>query len=408
MKVLWFTNSPVSANNQLNMKYVGEGWIGALEKYISKEETIELGICCQSKIQSIEKLIIEHTTYFIVPNIVSKNPDRINKTNLNNYLKVIHNFKPDIIQIFGTENDYGYLIPEIKIPVVIHIQGNLTVYNHKYFQGLTKIDLIKYSRIKEFLKRNTLLHKFNLLEKRAKRERLIFNFCSYFIGRTSWDKRIVEVFATGSNYFHCEEAIREEFFNNQWKKQKRDRIKLTSIVRSNFYKGLDTVIETSELLKRHNFNFDWNIIGTDISDRIAKIYSKKYHTNYIDLNIKFFGKKDAKEIVDILLDSDIYVHPSHIENSPNSICEAMVMGVPTIATSVGGVLNLLENEKEGILIQDGDPYVMAGAIVQLTNNENMQISFSQNARNRALARHDIVEITKRLFNIYTQILKDYK
>ena len=59
------------------------------------------------------------------------------------------------------------------------------------------------------------------------------------------------------------------------------------------------------------------------------------------------------------LKSNVFVSPSTIENSPNSLGEAMLLGIPCISSDVGGVKNLLKHEEEGYVYQTDAPYMLA-------------------------------------------------
>ena len=109
-------------------------------------------------------------------------------------------------------------------------------------------------------------------------------------------------------------------------------------------------------------------------------------------------------MVDIMLNSDIYIQVSHIENSPNSVCEAMLLGMPIIASFAGGTSSILSDGKEGILVQDGDPYTLAGMIVWLSQNFDSGKKMGINAKMRALKRHDRQRISEHLFATYKEIL----
>jgi glycosyltransferase involved in cell wall biosynthesis len=109
-----------------------------------------------------------------------------------------------------------------------------------------------------------------------------------------------------------------------------------------------------------------------------------------------------------MLKADIFVHPSHIENSPNSLCEAMLLGMPVIATAVGGVLSMLNDKQEGILIQDGDPYSMAGAVLELIANRNYAKKLGLNARSKAMEKHDPDKIANQLMTAYFSVLSQNK
>jgi glycosyltransferase involved in cell wall biosynthesis len=85
----------------------------------------------------------------------------------------------------------------------------------------------------------------------------------------------------------------------------------------------------------------------------------------------------------------------------------MILGMPCISTFVGGVGSLITDKVNGILIQSGDPWCMAGAILELLSNQDFAEKLGNNARNLALQRHDRERITQGLINIYNNIITDY-
>ncbi len=116
------------------------------------------------------------------------------------------------------------------------------------------------------------------------------------------------------------------------------------------------------------------------------------------------GKLSEQDMIDNLLKSNLFVMTSHIENSPNNLCEAMILGMPCIATYAGGTGSLLDDGIEGVLIQDGDPWAMAGAILELNEDIQKALAMGDNARKRALQRHDKDRISNELVGIYSNIL----
>jgi Glycosyltransferase len=77
--------------------------------------------------------------------------------------------------------------------------------------------------------------------------------------------------------------------------------------------------------------------------------------------------------------------------------------MPIIATNVGGVSTLIEDDLEGILVQEGEPYSLAGAIVELTNNYERAKTLGSNARTKAFKRHEPAAIIDSLLKIYDTI-----
>jgi glycosyltransferase involved in cell wall biosynthesis len=225
------------------------------------------------------------------------------------------------------------------------------------------------------------------------------------MGRTNFDKRIVSLISPGSKYFHCEEFIRKIFFEKQWDYSLQNEITCISILRGTSFKGVDLLVKVLLILKKFSvLSFKFKICGTSENDDIIKIIKKKYRKEISNLNIEFLGKLNPDALVDELCNSNFYVHPSYIENSPNSVCEAMALGMPIIATNVGGVSDLIEDYVEGILVQEGEPYSFAGALVDLTNNYEKAKQIGLNARATAFKRHNPDAILKDIIRIYNSII----
>ena len=116
------------------------------------------------------------------------------------------------------------------------------------------------------------------------------------------------------------------------------------------------------------------------------------------------GVLDENEIIDLLKQTNIYVLPSHIENSPLTLSEAMILGLPIICTHAGGTSSRLTDKQDGLLIQSGDPWSMAGAILEMKEDYKTALNYGRNARKRALIRHDGDKVMLDLINIYNRII----
>lgn len=116
------------------------------------------------------------------------------------------------------------------------------------------------------------------------------------------------------------------------------------------------------------------------------------------------GIKNANELVEILKKSSFYVHQSYIENSSNSICEAQLLGLPVLATAVGGTPSLIKNNFDGFLIPVNDPLYTASLISNLINKPVFLNEVSQNAIISARKRHNVNIIVNKVINSYKKIL----
>ena len=226
MRVLWFTNTPSLSAKYLKKTSLGGGWIESLEAKLAENPSIELGICFNVDDNNVNSFKIGKTNYYPVPvlsprnklqKIISRWSKPIQDENdIEPYLKIVQEFRPNLINIFGTEGPFGLIISKVNLPCVIHIQGNLTVYNYKWYSGVSDFDVLRYSKKWSLLKGYGLYHKYFINRKTVAREKEIFVKCKYFMGRTDWDRRITSVLSPDSKYFHCDEILRSKFYKHQW------------------------------------------------------------------------------------------------------------------------------------------------------------------------------------------------
>jgi glycosyltransferase involved in cell wall biosynthesis len=103
----------------------------------------------------------------------------------------------------------------------------------------------------------------------------------------------------------------------------------------------------------------------------------------------FPGWVHGQEKLAYLANSDIFILASHSEGLPNSLMEAMLCGIPSIATDVGSVSDLIINGETGILIEKKNIKQLTQGIQDLVLNENLRNSYSFEGRKRILSNHSI-------------------
>ncbi len=418
MRVLWFSNTPSLAGTKVSKNTVGCSWIESLEQELSSFQGIELGIAFKKPVKRPQEIKVDSlkTRYFMVPEYPTSKIEQwtnrffakpMSKKSLPHYLKVVEDFKPDVILFFGTEFDYPLIIPYLNIPSIIWFQGNLTVYKEMYENGIRIRETFYYESIKRFLKCYTMYHDYRLFLRKVEREKEIFSFAQNFIGRTVWDKRIVRIMAPQAKYFHSEEALRESFWNHQWSEHKnRDKYIVTTVIRGLLYKGLETIYKTAILLEDALLeDLEWHVIGISEGTTFVKAARKKANYKSTRSTVKLMGPKFGDELVQQLIKANVYVHPSHIENSSNAVQEAMLLGMPVVATNVGGTPSLFTDNKEGLLVQSKDPYAMAGAILELLESPEKAKNMGHNARLLGLKRNDNKKICEELIKTFGKVIK---
>jgi glycosyltransferase involved in cell wall biosynthesis len=120
--------------------------------------------------------------------------------------------------------------------------------------------------------------------------------------------------------------------------------------------------------------------------------------------VDVLGRLAPAQVAAELAGASAFVLPSHIENSPNALCEAMLVGVPCIAAFVGGVPSLIQDGTDGLLYHDGDPYALAGKIDRLLGDAVLAARLGVGAREAALRRHDPERVAGQAVATYREIL----
>lgn len=412
MRVLWFTNSSVDYQEQIT-GYNGGGWMTSLKKELDNEKEIELGISFLLE-DSVFKKEVNGTTYYpvsihssIVTKVVSKVKygrnwkERFRSSDeqyVQKYLNVINDFKPSVIHIWGTEKNFGLICKHSKVPVVIHLQGIINPYLNAFFPPNISVKdyVVKDGFNPMKISRN--LKEYNGWKYIAEREKYIFKNCKNFMGRTHWDRILTEIYSKNASYFHCEEALRYEFYiNRKWEPRKSKRFKIVTTISSPLYKGGDLLLKAASLLKEElELDFEWEVYGIDnllFQEKLTGIRA-------VDVNLKLKGMATAEQLQLTLLTANVFVHPSYIDNSPNSVCEAQICGVPVIACNVGGMSSLIENNVTGVIVPANDPYSLAYKIKEICISKSKAEKISTESIKVATSRHNLGAILINLVSIY--------
>lgn len=96
--------------------------------------------------------------------------------------------------------------------------------------------------------------------------------------------------------------------------------------------------------------------------------------------IRFSGFLGPDEKIKEFSNADIFLNTNHIDNMPVSMVEACAMGLPVVATCVGGIPDIITTGQNGILVPDGDTKGMADAVITLLENGELTARLSANAR----------------------------
>jgi glycosyltransferase involved in cell wall biosynthesis len=116
--------------------------------------------------------------------------------------------------------------------------------------------------------------------------------------------------------------------------------------------------------------------------------------------VQFLGFLDAATMARELAGAHVFVSASHIDNNPNSVGEAQTVGTPIIGSYVGGVPEMLDEGRAGLLFPAGDAEVLAARVAQVFSDGELAASLSAAGRKQAGKRHDPRSILDDLIEAY--------
>jgi glycosyltransferase involved in cell wall biosynthesis len=141
-------------------------------------------------------------------------------------------------------------------------------------------------------------------------------------------------------------------------------------------KGVDILIKALAYLTKKR-SIKTIIVGTGWKENELKSLASSL--GLLD-NIDFVGMIPHEKISDYIIQADLCVFPSRRDNCPLTILEAMAIGIPVIATPVGGIPELIRDGWSGVLAEQENPQKLSEAIVDLLNDNEKREYLSNNAR----------------------------
>ena len=319
--------------------------------------------------------------------------------------------EPDVIDIQGVETTLsGYpRYASSKIKMINTLHGLSHQIWKFYLTGLPLKSILLDRTLHDNLTMHGILESKYLMKKRAINEIKLLKNIKYVSGRTEWDKICAITINPNLCYFKNELILRDVFYSSKWelKNAKRNRIFATQMRIP--YKGLFIFLEAIEIVRNVYPDIEVHIPGNKLRNKIKrngyeKLILRQLDKKDLNSNIYFIGNLNASQMVQELLEARVFVIPSLIENSSNSLAEAQLIGTPCVAAVAGGVSEYVNDEQTGLLYNSIDPLMCAERIIRLLGNDQLSANISINSRKLASKRHDPQEIIKSLIKTYKQIM----
>ncbi len=407
MKILWAINIiPDAPAKKLGIvpSPMG-GWLMSMARAIVRYHD-DVVLCLVSVYNVDDYICCEDNKilYYVIPNNSFKS----------SWKQIISDFAPDLVHIHGTEQSFSFPLLErlSDYKTLVSIQGLVGECAKYYYAGISDKDRIMNTTFRDVI-RTTMRQEKISFEKRGVREVEVLRKADLIIGRTDWDLSVCHKYGFDHKYRKCNENLRDVFYENEWDFAKMTPHTVFLSQGAVPYKGAHFVIEALGIVKNKYPDAKLRIAGHDIMSTTRGSERVKEHgyTKYIDKLVKKYNLQDSVEYIGLLdergmaaefLNSHCFVQSSSIENSPNSLGEAMILGTPAIASFVGGTGNYIKHKINGFAYPYNDASLLAYYIDVLFSSEELCREFSKASRKDAEIYYDRKRNAENLMCIYQE------
>lgn len=417
MRVLWVVSAPVYKPESKKSNSVREGWIQGALKVMTDNTSIEFIIVYpQKRTSPCDEYIdagVQYCGFYADVNTVVY--ERKSEKQL---YEIFQRYFPDIIHIWGTERIYSLAAVNaaeslgVLEHVVISIQGLCSVLANNFTTGIPERYRKGFS-IPELGKRTSLNCQSREFALRGRYERESIVKVRHVIGRTEWDRIFTYQIHAEARYYHCNEIIREGFYRSgKWKLKNCQKNLIFFGQGLTPCKGMHILLKALPLVKKEYPNVLVVSTGIPGKNKYTKYPIRKSYERYLfrlikenqlEENVEFIGILDEQQMIDAFLKAHVYVNSSSIENESNALSEAKLLGVPSIASYEGGVIDRIDHGEDGFFYPFNEPNILAEHICRIFRDDALAEYISHNAIRNAEKVNNRTKNGEVLLGIYERI-----
>ena len=414
MKLLWLCNSaPGVVRSHISGKQMsGINWVDHVLSGL-RQQGFTIRVLYRG---TGEPGIIDETCSYAA---ISETPAHIYVPELEETVREeIRTFQPDVIHSWGVEYHHALAMvhaaeAEGKLPhMVASIQGLCRFLAEHYTDGIPEKESRK-STFRDLLRKDNILQQQEKFRLRGELETKALEKLQHVIGRTDWDHNCAKSINPDVTYHFCNETLRENFYKGSWNYDSCIKHRIFASACNYPIKGFHYLLEAFAQVVKAYPDATLSVTGSGFLAKDLKglLRQSSYESYLASLTKKyrledkliFLGHLSADKMKQAYLDANVFVLPSTLENSPNSLGEAMLLGVPAVAANVGGVRNLMHQETEGLIYESGDVAALVAHITRLFEQEAEASSIGNVASIHARKTHDPETNLRELMKIYEEI-----
>lgn len=421
-RVLWICNIMLPAIGQeLNLPYSNrEGWLsGIFERVCSENPPFTLGVCFPAQ-ETLSLTVRGIECYGFRENLNA--PENYDEGLEEEFRRIFEAFKPDMIHIFGTE--FPHALASIRVfcnpkKTLIGIQGLCGEIGKVYMADLPE-KVQNRVTFRDWLKKDSIRQQQEKFLRRGENEAQAILRCGNITGRTRFDREGTARINPHALYYPMNETMRKEFYAGEWNLGECEEHSIFLGQGDYPLKGMHFVLEALALLLPKYPDARLYVAGNSVIEHrtfkeklklsaYGKYLLSLIREHKLEKHVVMTGKLNAEEMKQRFLKCSVFVCASVLENSPNTVGEAQLLGVPVVASMAGGIPDMIADGRDGLLFQTGNVQALANQIEALWDRSKgadglcLAERISNEARKRARMTHDSENNYLRLLEIYRAI-----
>lgn len=422
MRVLWLCNMMLPAIAQeLGIPASNkEGWLTGLYGQLmerGRAERVELAVCFPlGREEEPMEGCCGEMHWFGFPEDTA-HPERYDSRLEQELGVILDKWKPDLVHVFGTEFAHTLAMARCMTDrqrLLVGVQGICSAIAEHYLDGIP-IHVQKRFLLRDFLKQDNLRQQQEKFAQRGVQELEALRLAGHIAGRTAWDRRQTEACNPEARYHVLNETLRPVFYRNNWRPERCERHSIF-VSQANYpIKGFHYLLAALPKIREQIPDVRVYVSGDPITgydtrkERLkigsyGKYCRELLHRGGLEETVVFLGRLDAEQMCARYLESGLFLSCSVLENSPNSVGEAMLLGMPVVSSRVGGVASMLQDGAEGLLYTCGDENALVHAVCTMLTDTEFAVRCGKQARVHALQTHDGQKNFERLMEIYRDML----
>ncbi len=386
MKSLWIVNKVCGALHQkrFGKKATGGLWLEATLEGLSAFPDDRVVVVNVEKKPVLPYYQEGQVTFYTVTGEPNEKYDWQCACAKRQWQEIIEKEKPDVLVLWGTEFPYGLAAKAVarELPTVIFIQGILDSIGKYYTASLTKEELHTARTLRDVLMGDGILKSQKKFQKRAILEKELLNISKNVILENRWSEAYLKKICPDVACYRMPIGISESFQNAYWSKETMTPHTIMCSAANYPLKGLHMLLKALKLVKDRYPDVHLYIPGT-VLRRPDSLTGKLKQSGYdklilrmlqeLDLeeNVTYTGRLTSDEMAQKMANVNCFAMVSAIENHSSTLKEAMAVGVPCVASYVGGVPEYAVDGKNCFLYRYEDYEVLALKIMELFENPSV-------------------------------------